>query len=272
MVVVAAGFLAAWMRWGGQEPEVVDLVRLVHLSGSLLAALGFAFALSYELEDLRDPGRSLGRLLAVWSGAIGAVLVLLYALKVSDSVSRLWIGYWWLAGTLGLLAARTALALAIGAAQRAGRLRRAVLVIGERDGGTSLAERLRASAGEEIHVVAALPFPAAERGGEEHPLRRYPELAAVLRAQPVDEVILASDRARTEEVDELLRWLRAFPVAASLAADGLGARVPLLSLARIGDTPVLRVIERPLDGWARVVKALEDRVLGTLLLLLASPL
>lgn len=272
LVVVAAGFLAGWIRYGAAEPELPDLVRLVHLSGALAAALGFAFLLPYELETLRDPGRSLGRLLATWSASIAAVLVLLYALKTGEAVSRLWVGYWWLAGALGLVAARVAVALAIGAAQRGGRLRRAVLVVGDQTTGDRLADKLRAAAGDEIRIVAELPFPAARNVAQgAHPLSRYPELAAVLGAEPVDEVVIAAD-PRSEDVDALLHWLRAFPVAASLAADVFGRRVPVLGLGRIGDQPLLRVIERPLDGWARVLKALEDRVLGALLLVLASPL
>lgn len=270
LVVVAAGFLAAWIRWGLEEPEFVDFVRLVHLSGSLLAASIFGFALSYELEELRAPGRSLGRLLAAWSASVGSVLVLLYALKSGEPVSRLWIGYWWLAGLLGLIASRVGVALAIAAAQRAGRLRRAVLVVGGQKPEGGLVARLREAAGDELEIVAALPFPAPA-DDTLHPLQRYPELAALLRARTIDEVVVGADGASAADVDALLRWLRAFPVAASLAVDGLGPHAPVLALSRIGETPLLRIIEQPLDGWARVVKALEDRLLGTILLVLASP-
>lgn len=272
LVVVAAGFLAGWLRYGGGEPEFPDLTRLVHLSGSLAAALSFALALSYDFEALRDAGRQIGRLATAWSLSVGGVLVLLYALKSGEAVSRLWVGYWWLAGLLGLIAFRAATALAIGLAQEAGYLRRAVVLVGNTEARERLARELDADSGRGICLVAGLPFPDTDGGRDEpDPLRRYPELAAILHTRRVDEVILVTDAVPAGAVDALVRWLRTFPVSASLAAEYFDRRIPLLALTRIGDTPLLRVVERPLDGWQRVLKALEDRILGTLFLVLAAP-
>lgn len=274
LVVVAAGFVATWLRFGAGEPELPDLLRLVHFSGALAAALGFAFLVDYEFELLRDPGRSLGRLLAAWSVAIAAVLVLLYALKSGEEVSRLWIAYWWGAAGVGLIALRVGVGLAIGAAQRGGALRRAVLVIdGPRcEEKPRLADRLIDEVGDEIRIVGATPFPNAvgdRRAG--HPLERYPELAAFLREHQVDEVVVGTDGASPEEVEALVCWLRAFPVAVSLVDRAIAGRVPIVALGRLGTVSLLRVVEQPLDGWKRVVKALEDRILGTIFLLLAAP-
>lgn len=274
LVVILAGLFATWLRFGVTEPELPDLLRLVHFSGALVAALLFSFCVDYEFEALRDPGRSLGRLLGAWSAAIGAVLVILYALKSGEQVSRLWIGYWWGAGILGLIALRVGCGLAIGAAQRRGALRRAVLVV---DGSTDrvrsrFGSRLLDEVGDEIRIVGEVPFPtaAAERPGS-HPLERYPDLAAVLRERRVDEVVVSTSGRTTEEIEALVRWLRAFPVSVSLASEAIIGRVPVVALARFGRTPLLRVVERPLDGWKRIVKALEDRILGTIFLLLAAP-
>ncbi len=272
MVVVTAGFLAGWLRYGWVEPDLPDLTRLVHLSGSLAAALSFALAVSYDFEALRDPGRQIGRLAAAWSLSVGGVLVLLYALKSGEAVSRLWVGYWWLAGLLGLIALRAGAALAIGLAQEAGHLRRAIVLVGEEQARGRLARELDAGGGSGIRLVAGVPFPDAVAGGDGvHPLLRHAELAATLRAQHVDEVVVVTDGVPAGAVDALVRWLRTFPVSTSLAAEHVGRRVPVLALTRIGDTPLLRVVERPLEGWQRVVKALEDRILGTLFLVLAAP-
>jgi len=275
LVVVAAGFVAGWLRFGVGESEAPDVLRLVHLSGSLVAALAFGSAAGYAFEDLRDPGRALGRLLLAWSAAIGTVLVVLDALKSGEDVSRLWVGYWWGAGALALMGFRIAVGLAIGTAQRHGALRRAVLVVGGPGGAPDgrLASRLLGEVGEEIRIVGETPFPTGRAGPPNgHPLRRYPELAALLRERHVDEVVIATDGVAAEDVAALVRWLRTFPVAASLATEAIGGRLPVLGLARIGRTPLLRVVERPLDGWQRVVKTLEDRILGSLFLLLAAPL
>ena len=272
MVVVAAGFLASWLRYGWMEPDLPDLTRLVHLSGSLAAALSFALAVSYDLEALRDPGRQIGRLAAAWSSSVGGVLILLYALKSGEAVSRLWVGYWWLAGLLGLIALRAGVALAVGYAQRAGHLRRAVLLVGAEPGRERLARELEAAADPGIRLVGGLPFPDTEVGrNATHPLKRHLELAAALRMHHVDEVVIATDGIAPDAVAALVRWLRTFPVSTSLAAEHVGRPVPVLALGRIGDTPLLRVVERPLDGWQRIVKELEDRILGTLFLVLAAP-
>ncbi len=278
-VILGAGFLASWWRYGASGPEFPDLVQLVQLCGVLAAALVFTASLSYELESLGDPGRALGALAAAWSASIAAVLVLLYALKSGDAVSRLWIGSWWGSGLVGLTALRVAVALAIGRLQRSGRLRRAVLLVGDELGRARLTERLRCDAAEEVDVVASLPFPGAPAGDERdrkpgglHPFARYPELAALLRSRRIDEVVLVCDGRTPGDLEPLLRWLRAFPVSASLVTEELGGRLPVAGLARLGEARLLRVVEPPLDGWKRLLKGLEDRLLGTVLLILAAPL
>jgi putative colanic acid biosynthesis UDP-glucose lipid carrier transferase len=204
---------------------------------------------------------------------VAGVLVLLYALKSGEAVSRLWIGYWWLAGIVGSIALRAGVALAVAAAQQAGHLRRAIVLIGDEEARERLARELRTAGGAGIRLVAGLPFPVVGEGhGGVHPLLRHPELAATLRADHVDEVVVVTDGVPASAVDALVRWLRTFPVAASLVAEGVGGRTPILALTRIAETQVLRVIEQPLDGWKRVVKALEDRILGGLFLILALPL
>lgn len=272
-VVIAAGFLAGWLRYAGSAEDLPDFLPLVQLCGCLAAALLFSLLVPYELGRLRDPGRVIGRMMAAWSMAIGAVLVLLYAFKSGESVSRLWIGSWWLSGSLALLAFRVAVAVAIGAAQRAGSLRRNLLLIGEENARARFAERLRVEAPDEIELVAGLPFPETATVPEaEHPLARYPELAAWLRTRRIDEVVILAAGQPVEELRQLLHWLRAFPVAVSVALEGLDIGSDPLALVPLGSRAVLRMIEPALDGWSRVVKAIEDRLLGSLFLILASPL
>jgi len=48
-------------------------------------------------------------------------------------------------------------------------------------------------------------------------------------------------------------------------------RVPVLGTEQIGDVPMVRLLERPLDGWRWLLKGIEDRVLAALLLVLLAP-
>src|SRR5258708_21587556 len=57
-----------------------------------------------------------------------------------------------------------------------------------------------------------------------------------------------------------------------LCPEYVGSTLPVRGVQPVAGIPMLSVLERPLSGWSLVLKNLEDRMLGALLLLALLPL
>ena len=129
LVIVASGLLAATWRFDGMGTPQVALSALI--IGVLLAANILPLLKIYDFERLTSLTYQLPRLLGGWICSIGGVLAVLFATKDADELSRLWVGYWLVAGCGGFILWRIAIKLGIERAQARGRLCRRLVLVGE---------------------------------------------------------------------------------------------------------------------------------------------
>jgi Undecaprenyl-phosphate glucose phosphotransferase len=85
-------------------------------------------------------------------------------------------------------------------------------------------------------------------------------------------IVVTLPLSAEERLADIFEKLKAVPVDVRLCPDAVGFRLDRIGISRLGDVPLLNVIDRPLAGWRWSVKTLEDRVLATLILLMAMPL
>jgi polysaccharide biosynthesis protein PslA len=104
---------------------------------------------------------------------------------------------------------------------------------------------------------------------------RIDELIASARNDEIDQIIIALPQAAGDRIALIARKLEQLPVSVHIvthiASDLMDAR-PQHLVSSLGPVGLLDVKPKPLTGWAPLVKRLEDKFLGTLLLLAASPL
>ncbi|HET6469444.1 MAG TPA: undecaprenyl-phosphate glucose phosphotransferase [Geminicoccaceae bacterium] len=263
IVVVGAGFV---VHGGSPDPA----------EGYGLAFGGVLLVLLADPGDLARPGTGLWRLFKLWVGVVA--LAALPGLILGTGPAP-WLAVWAALGGLGLVVARLALAVLMRAAWRRGWLLRHVALVGAGPIGQRLIDRL-ARAAPDVRLVGlfddrrAARAPGAVRpAGPRTPVRgTVDDLLAFARRQRVDEVIVALPLAAEARVLACLRKLSTLPVDLRLWTDLAGFSLPRGDLARRGGVPLLAVGERPLAGWSRLVKAVEDRLLAALLLAAASPL
>jgi putative colanic acid biosynthesis UDP-glucose lipid carrier transferase len=253
-----------------------DVVRFVEtetyliLGVALLATNAFSLAGLYEESQLRRTGRQIRYVVALWAGAVALGLVVLFLTKVSSDVSRVWTLGWFLMTAAMLVALRLGLARAAAALRDVGFLLRRVLVIGHGPHGQAVLERLRGG-DQDVHVLGYLEVSLDE------PLRRDQTawLDGFLRTTRIEEVVLALPWSATVRTAGLLGKLRTHPVAVNFLPgmdEAGGAGLPLRGVAWFGGSPALRLQERPLDERKYLLKSLEDRILGSLLLVGVAPL
>ncbi|MGE0118013.1 MAG: undecaprenyl-phosphate glucose phosphotransferase [Dongiaceae bacterium] len=98
------------------------------------------------------------------------------------------------------------------------------------------------------------------------------DLIDFVRNHAVDEVIVALPWTAEQRLGSLIERLKVLPVDIRLSPHGYGYRIGSGEVANIGDLPLLTAVPRPLRASDTIVKAVEDLVLGSFLMLLFLPL
>ncbi len=170
---------------------------------------------------------------------------------------------------------RTVACVLMGHLRESGTFAHRVAVVGCSQEGQALLARFAEDRPGDVHVIGLFDdrvqrtphfcwgFP--NRGDTE-------ALIDYARDHAVDDVIVALPLAAESRVREMLSRLRVIPADLHVTADRLDFAGDASGLLRMGGAATIRVIQRPLADWRLVIKELEDRVLGSLILLGISPL
>jgi putative colanic acid biosynthesis UDP-glucose lipid carrier transferase len=270
LVVALSGLLASQFRFDGLDHP--DIVTVALLTGVLLAGNIFGLLKVYDFERITRLNHQLPRLIGGWAVTVALVLAVLYAMRSAGGLSRLWVGYWFLAGAAGLLLWRYAVKRLIEGARAKGQLCRRLVLVGDGNLTADCIVRLRAN-DQGLAVVGALVLDGTAPALPPGCARLYDltALEPAIRDLEADQIILAIPFGRPNEIQALVRSLKNLPVEISLYPDMVGAGLPLFGLTRVGDALLVQLMQRPLDGWQYVLKCVEDRVLAVLLLAIATP-
>ncbi|MFC0406628.1 undecaprenyl-phosphate glucose phosphotransferase [Roseomonas elaeocarpi] len=263
--VVSLTALFAYMLRHGAAPLPPDLLSTVLLAVALnfnLMQLNGAYG-RHLLDGL---GPQLLRVAKAWSLVMAALIILGYLTKTSEEYSRLWMIGWFLLALAGCSAIR-ALALSQVARWRwRGRLARTVAVVDLAGNGEEFARRLRQRGPDEVQLLGVFsPERVARRRNS------IEDLIGLARLFRIDEVMLFVSDTSTVKIDAIVRRLGAIPTNIRLCPALPDLIAPPLGLDVVLGSPVVTISRRPMSGWNRVVKRLEDLVLGSLLLVLVAP-
>ena len=272
VAIAASGALVAYVRFDGSMPSSALTALLL---GCLLAPQVLPWFCDYGSGRLLELGRQISRVLGGWALTIALVIALLYAIKAAEDVSRLWVGMWFAAGAAALVATRIAIRLSFGRAFVARAMTRRLAIVSTCGQLPRMVERF-SLAGATARVVAALDLDGTVLPSQwprnVGVLRGFAELEEKVLAGKLDQIILAMPAQTGDRIEGLLRNLRHLGIDVSWSPDLPGDHVPVRGVGQIGDVPLVRLIERPLDGWRWVLKSVEDKVLSAGLLVFIAPL
>ena len=100
---------------------------------------------------------------------------------------------------------------------------------------------------------------------------RFSDLAQVLDAQPVDQVILALPLEEQPQLRELMEVLALRTVDVKVVPDLFNYVTLRGGLEEFGGLPIISLQGAPLEGWNRIAKRVFDLLVSSLALLLLSP-
>jgi len=268
---LSAGLCALWWtRRGFASPDAAMV-----LFGALLAMNLLHFGGVYRRESVTQLNASLSRCLAATLQTAAVVVAAIYITGGSWGKSQQWLQAWFAAYLLFVLFSRVVAALQFRQWRAQGRLRQVVAVVGAGPIGQALLRRLAAFSGADVQVVGVYDdrlsrLPTRCMG---HPiLGNVDALVGDLRTRRIDTVIVALPLSADRRVGDILRKLRNAPVEVAMCGDLVGLRLGTIRPCQVGGVGLVSAVPRPLGGWSGVMKAVEDRVLAALILLLISPL
>ena len=230
---------------------------------------------AYTIPALRNPVRQTSDLLVALLFALGCLIVSGVLADQDMPALRTWAFAWLLAALAAGAASRLLIGHVISAWTREGRLSRRAVIVGGGKPTYDLIRRLDRPGNSPIQILGIFDDRDNNRSPEMVDryckLGRFDDLVDFCREQRVDLLIIALPATAEDRILHILKKLWVLPIDVRIAA--LGAKLKLRSRAYnfIGDVPFLPVFDKPMSDWNVALKAMEDRVLSALGLLLLSP-
>jgi Undecaprenyl-phosphate glucose phosphotransferase len=274
-VIVALGAFihALWVYPAeGIEPQY----PLAEVAIGLAAITAFQAFEIYSVTAFRTHIHQLTRLALAWTLVFLIGLAISFFAKFEGGFSRVWTASWFVSGLIVLLAGRVALAALVRHWADGGRLIRRVIIVGGGPEGESLVRAIEAEKHSDLRICGVFD----DRGGERSPpvvagipkLGNVDDLVEFTRRTRVDLILVSLPLTAEERVLQMVRKLWVLPVDVRLAAHMNRLRFRPRAYSYIGNVPVLDIFDKPIADWNLVVKALFDRIVGSLILLLVSPI
>jgi Undecaprenyl-phosphate glucose phosphotransferase len=242
---------------------------------ALLSTLAFQTADIYQVQAFRGYEKQYMRLASAWSVVFLIVIGASFFAKAGDMFSRVWLGSYYIVGLCALIASRRLVFLLVRKWTREGRLNRRTVIVGGADAGAGVIEELRRQKDTGIDIIGLFDDrnddrSSAECAGERK-LGTVDDLVEFGRRTRVDLVIFSLPISAESRILQMLKKLWVLPVDIRLAAHANKLRFRPRSYSYIGNVPVLDVHDRPIADWDVVMKWLFDKIIGSLILLMALP-
>ncbi|MRI34288.1 undecaprenyl-phosphate glucose phosphotransferase [Endozoicomonas sp. OPT23] len=231
---------------------------------SLLAVLCSFVVGVYEPWRGRDLHERLGKVIWAWILSFITLALFIVATKTAESYSRLWIAIWSLVAVFGAVACRICVYKALVKMRSQGRNTRRVMVIGRGRNYQMILDDFQGSNSYGYNIDTVIPYESEQQAAG--------ELDAVLaKNEHYDECWICLPLKDSGAVHSLIEAMKHSTVDVRFMP-GL-QDIPLLNhkVSPIGGYYSLDISCSPLDGYSRIVKAIEDRVVGLIIFLLILP-
>jgi len=274
VLCVIASSVASYMWRHGDATVPVDY-QVATIMGVLLTMIVFPRADVYRLwrgKSMRQHARTLA---AAWMAVGGILIMIAFTTKTSAAFSRAWMILWMLGGFSSLLTVRVIMSQIASFMRKKGWDQVKIVIVGNGNLARELAQRLAASPWLGVKVIAVIDT----RNGKSHPRAPgasgqsdFSYLSQFVDEKHIDEVWIASPLRAERRFRNILYALRDSTASLRFVPDVFGAHVLNQKVNIVAGLPVIDLLPSPMVGINRVLKAIEDRVLALVSLLMVSPL
>jgi Undecaprenyl-phosphate glucose phosphotransferase len=271
LLVTVTGLVAALATGDGADWDMI-LLRSVAVALAVVAVLRRNW--SYTIAALHRVSAQVEKIAKALLGVFcviagGAYLAGIDVFAPETAVT------WLVLAALSLVAARLPIARILDRLSAAGRLVRRTVIVGGGPEGEAVIAALERDSGKQLHILGIFDDRGGERSSDSiggyAKLGNFEQLSAFCRDAGVDLLIVTVPMTAEQRLLQILRQLFTLTVDVRISALNSKLRLSSAAYSYIGRVPMLAVMDKPLTDWDRVLKNMEDRMLGTLLLVLAAP-
>ena len=271
--VFAAGWLAYVYKMGSLNLTSAYFGAL--MIGVAMTPLVFSFFNIYS--SIRGKGY-LNHFLGLWrSVAVMALLLAGFAFftKSGETYSRAWFGIWMSLTCVMLALVRCGVIFCLHYMRARGLNERRVVILGAGTLGVRFAKTVQEALWTGFRIVTFMDDQAEQKPKtiQSIPVIQTPsDLGEYLRRETIDEFWLALPLRAEARVKEILYELRHYTITTRFVLNIFEMDLLNHSITDVAGFPVLNIRTSPMKGVNRLVKALEDRLIAAMIMLLISPL
>ena len=266
--------LVGYSIYPGYWPPPEQYLLFVGAGVVTVAALFPMFRL-YDPQRGVSLAEELRRLVLAWAILAALAGGAIFATKMGDSFSRIWVGVWLGGGLVATIAMRVSVRLLLRSLRHRGHNLRHIAIVGAGTLGRTIAERLQAAPWAGFNVVAFYDDDPAKHGTEVAGTKVAGSADRVVddvKRGGIDQVWIALPLRAELRIREFLAALQTETVEVRFVPDIYNFTLLHHSMTEIAGLVVINLMDSPLHGVHAVVKALEDLLLAAAFLVLASPL
>jgi Undecaprenyl-phosphate glucose phosphotransferase len=244
------------------------------LSGAVIFILFLRWFGAYTSRRLLQLNWQVGRITLGWSLTLSALAVLAFVTKISGDYSRGWAITWALLTFSLLLGVRIGMNYLARRWRRHGRLSQRIAIVGAGAAAKSLVAKIKTTPELDIVITGVYDdrltrVPSSILGCQV--LGTSDDLVAHARKMLIDEVVIALPLRAEERIGQLVTKFRPLPIDLRISIDPIADIFPLRTIGSIGGAKTIEVFNRPFKHVSGLLKTIEDKCLGLLLLVLLLP-
>ena len=270
-VVVFSGWLAGLIYLGGM-PQLpgyrIGMVLAVLLCLTMFPAFGM-----YKVWRGRTIGEEIWTITLAWPATLIVLTLFAFLTKTGPEFSRGWFLIWLGIGWILLALSRAVLRSALHTLRRHGFNQRRVVIVGSREKADELAAYLADAPWAGLRIAGTF---APQPGALDVPAQgsNDSDLADLVRqvGEGVEQVWIAVPLRDEATIHRVQHALRHSTVDLRYVPDVSSFHLLNHSIMDVAGIPMISLSSSGMDGIDRVVKAVEDLVLASIILLLVSPL
>ncbi len=229
----------------------------------------------YRLDALLNPLRSVSRLAVIWVVVAGAMGLGVLLLKMGVSLSRGWYVSWVVSGLGWIIVGRYCIAAVVRHFNANGQLNRRAVIVGGGEQADQAVRTLQSSRNTGISILGFFDDRMDGRSPSEtqglQKLGSVEDLLMFVRSTRVDTLIVTIPVSAEDRLLQIFERLWILPVDIKLSAQAQKLRYRPRAYSYIGNLALLDVFDKPLGEWGPLLKAVEDKLIAAVALVLLAP-
>jgi len=249
--------------------------QMAVLVGMLLMILIFSWFQVYRPWRGIRLRQELWTIFLAWGCTIMAMIIIAFLTKTSTDFSRVWTVLWWGVSGILLLGLRAVIRLALRFARSRGFNQRQVVIAGAGSLGQKIVSRMRSAPWVGLEIVGFFDDNEELKGME---IMGIPiagtidDMETFLNKNDIDQVWIALPLRAEARMKELMtKILISSSVEVRFVPDIFDLRLLNFSVSEVIGLPVLNLTDSPIFGIHQLTKAIEDRLVAGISLIILSP-